>query len=157
MKRVLLTGMSGTGKSSVLACLAELGYRTVDTDEYDLTTEVRSASGTTERLWREDRIEEILSADQGDVIFISGTCRNQVKFYTWFDHIVLLTAPASVLVERLTRRTNNPYGKAPEEMAETLRFVETVEPLLRKAATLELDATASLEAIVEAILEHISD
>jgi shikimate kinase len=79
-----------------------------------------------------------------------------VKFYSWFDHIVLLTAPASVLVERLTTRTNNPYGKAPEEMAETLRFIETVEPLLRKAATLELDATAPLEAIVEAILRHIS-
>jgi dephospho-CoA kinase len=111
MKRVLLTGMSGTGKSSVLARLAELGHRTVDTDDNDLTTEVRSASGTKERLWREDRIQGILSADHGDVIFISGRCRDQVKLYTWFDHIVLLTAPASVLVERLTTRTNNPMAK----------------------------------------------
>jgi len=156
MKRVLITGMSGTGKSSVLARLAERGHRTVDTDEDDLTTEVRSASGTTERLWREDRIEEILSADHGAVMFISGTCRNQVKFYAWFDYIVLLTAPVSVLVERLTTRTNNPDGKAPDEMAETLGFVETIEPLLRNAATLELDTTASLEATVEAILRHIS-
>ena len=32
MKRVLITGMSGTGKSSLLDELAARGYRTVDTD-----------------------------------------------------------------------------------------------------------------------------
>lgn len=32
MKRVLLTGMSGTGKSTVIDKLAEGGYRAVDTD-----------------------------------------------------------------------------------------------------------------------------
>ena len=33
MTRILITGISGTGKSSALAELARLGYRTVDTDE----------------------------------------------------------------------------------------------------------------------------
>lgn len=33
MKRVLITGMSGTGKSTVTAALAALGYRAVDADE----------------------------------------------------------------------------------------------------------------------------
>jgi shikimate kinase len=89
-------------------------------------------------------------------LFISGTCRNQIKFYSLFEHIVLLSAPASVLVERLSTRSNNPYGKAPQEVAETLRFMETVEPLLRERATLELDTTAPLEAIVAAILRHVS-
>jgi dephospho-CoA kinase len=155
MKRVLLTGMSGTGKSSALSLLAERGYRTFDTDCDGLTVEVRSASGT-ERLWREDRIQEILSATDADVIFISGTCRNQVKFYPQFDHIVLLSAPASVLVQRLGTRSNNPYGKAPEHLAETLRFLETVEPLLRAEATLEIDTTMPLDAVVLAILHHIA-
>jgi hypothetical protein len=120
-----------------------------------LTVEVRSASGVSERLWREDRINEILSDTAAELIFISGTCRNQVKFHPKFDHIVLLSAPASVLVERLTTRWNNAYGKRPEEVAETLRFIETVEPLLRTAATLELDSTTPLEAIVTDILRHV--
>lgn len=35
MRRVLITGMSGTGKSSLLQELAARGYRTVDTDYGD--------------------------------------------------------------------------------------------------------------------------
>ena len=155
MKRVLITGMSGTGKSSVLNRLAELGYRAIDTDRADLTVQVRSASGM-EQLWREDQIQRILSANDTALIFVAGTYRNQVNFYAQFDHIVLLSAPVTVLIDRLTTRSNNPYGKLPAELAETLRWVETVEPLLRAAATLEIDTTAPLDEVVQAILDVVA-
>jgi len=154
MKRVLLTGMSGTGKSTVINKLGELGYKVVDTDYGGFTIEADSGEGP-ERLWRDDLIQEVLSADDADVLFISGTSRNQVKFYPQFDHIVLLSAPAHVLVERLTTRTNNPYGKHSEELAETLQFQQTVEPMLRGQATLDIDTSAPLEHVMTAILEHV--
>ena len=154
IKRVLITGMSGTGKSSVLNRLSELGYRTFDTDVGALTVKVRSASGT-EQLWREDQIQRVLSTNDAEVIFVGGACRNQVKFYPQFDHIVLLSAPVPVLIDRLTTRSNNPYGKTPGEVAETVHLVETVEPLLRAAATLELDTTAPLDEVVQAILDAV--
>ena len=100
-------------------------------------------------------MQALLSATDADLIFVSGTYRNQVRFYPQFDRIVLLSAPPAVLVERLAMRTNNPYGSKPEEVAETLRFVETVEPLLRKAATLEVDTTAPLDEVVRTILQHV--
>jgi dephospho-CoA kinase len=154
MQRVLVTGMSATGKSTVLNKLGELGHKVVDTDYGGFTTEVDSAEGP-ERLWREDRIQEVLSANDADVLFISGTSRNQVRFYSQFDHIVLLSAPAHVLVERLITRTNNPYGKNPNEIAQTLGFLRAVEPKLRGSATLEIDASAPLDQVVTAILEHV--
>ncbi len=154
MKRVLLTGMSGTGKSTVIQKLGELGYKAVDTDYDGYSAEAESEDGP-EWLWREDRIQELLSAEDADVLFVSGTSRNQVKFYPQFDHIVLLSAPARTLVERLTTRTTNPYGKEPHELAETLGYLETVEPLLRGAATLEVNTRAPLEEVVTAILEHV--
>lgn len=53
--------------------------------------------------------------------------------------MVLLSAPLPVLLERLAKRTNNPYGKAPEQQAQVREYVRTVQPLLRNSATTELD------------------
>ena len=96
------------------------GTKVVDTDYGGFTVEVDSGSGP-ERLCRDDRIQEVLSAEDADVLFMSGTSRSQVKFYPQFDHIVLLSAPTHVLVERLTTRTSNPYGK--ELTSSRRRFV----------------------------------
>jgi len=93
----------------------------------------------------------VLSADDANVLFIGGTSKNQVKFYPQFDHIVLLSAPAHVLVERLTTRTNNPYGKKSDEVAEQPRLWQTIEPLLRGPATLEIDTSTPLERVITAI------
>lgn len=54
--RVLVTGMSGTGKSTVLAELGRRGHRVVDTDYSGWSEEVALPDGTGwQQLWREDR------------------------------------------------------------------------------------------------------
>ena len=86
------------------------------------------------------------------MLFRSGTASNQVKFYQRFDHIVLLTATAALMTERLVGRTNNPYGKDPAELARALALKQTVEPLLRHRADLEIDTIVPVDLIVEKIL-----
>ena len=76
---------------------------------------------------------------------------NQGRFYDRFDHVVLLSAPLDVLVERVTRRTNNPYGKIQEQLAEIERYVETVEPLLRRGASVEFDSQRPASQIADLI------
>ncbi|MEY9904639.1 dephospho-CoA kinase [Catenulispora sp. MAP12-49] len=154
MKRVLVTGMSGVGKSSLLEELAARGYATVDTDYGDFHEVVDG-----EPLWRRDRIEAVLGEGFGGgtgVLFVQGTVRNQSSYYSWFDHVVLLSAPVEVLVERLSTRTTNTYGKDPAELAETLEYVRTVEPLLRRSATLEVVTTVSVAEVADIVLEHVS-
>jgi shikimate kinase len=153
MTRVLITGMSGTGKSTLLAELSARGYQTVDTDYGDYYELVDG-----ERLWRTDRIEALLRAapaGSGQVLFVQGTTRNQGAFYPWFEYIVLLSAPAEVLIERLTTRTTNPYGKDPAELAETLRYAQTVEPLLRASATIEVVTTIPVGQVADTVLAHV--
>jgi len=149
LKRILLTGMSGTGKSTVIGALAARGYRAVDMDEPGYS----EYGPDGDWVWREDRMQELLlSLEAGDVLFVSGCAENQVKFYPQFDEIILLSAPAAVLVERLTTRTNNPYGKHPDELAATLHYLETVEPRLRRGAGHEIDTTAPLDQVVATVL-----
>jgi dephospho-CoA kinase len=154
---VLVTGMSGTGKSAALAELARRGHRVVDTDYGEYSEEVPcSEAGGWEQLWREDRIEALLDGHDDGVLFISGCVSDQGKFYPRFDAVVLLTAPANVILERVARRESNAFGKHAAEQDRILYDLATVEPLLRASATAEIDTRAPLDEVVDG-LESIAD
>ncbi|MEO2205758.1 AAA family ATPase [Paenibacillus pabuli] len=152
MKRlILITGMSGTGKSTALAELARKGHHVVDTD-YGGWSENPDGTGW---LWNEERITALLAGHNEGALFISGTVSNQGKFYPMFDAIVLLSAPLEVILERVSSRQNNPYGKTMAEREEIIHYVHTVEPLLRAGSTFEIDTRKSI-AEVTLELERIA-
>lgn len=142
MGRVLITGMSGTGKSSVTLELARRGYAAIDTDADEWCEWVAEpGTGEPDWVWREDRMRDLLTGNHEPALFISGCKSNQGKFYDRFDQVVLLSAPLDVMVERIATRTNNPYGKSEEEWRQIVHNLRFVEPLLRRGATLELDTS----------------
>ncbi len=140
--------MSGTGKSSALVELARRGFRTVDTDEPGWTVE--DADGG--RWWDEERISRLLATD-GPTLYVSGTVSNQGRFYDRFDAVVLLSAPAELLLERIATRTTNDYGKSAEERELILEHLRHVEPLLRASCTHEIDAAQPLAEVVELLAQ----
>jgi dephospho-CoA kinase len=147
---VLVTGMSGTGKSSALAELARRGHRVVDTDYGGWTEDVASPDAQrSERLWREDRIDALLAEHDGEALFVSGCVANQGKFYPRFDAVVLLSAPVDVILDRVAGRDTNDYGKSDRERELIVEDLRTVEPLLRAGATAEIDTRASLDEVVD--------
>jgi shikimate kinase len=141
MTRILITGMSGAGKTTLLDELARRGHKTVDTD-YDSWTQPDGR-------WDEHRMGRLLTKHQH--VIVSGTVENQGTFYDRFEHVVLLSAPVDVLIERVSRRTNNPYGKTAEQQAEIAGYVRTVEPLLRRGATLELDGRQPITQLADLV------
>jgi shikimate kinase len=93
MQRVLLTGMSGTGKSTLVQALTALGYKAIDTDAgYSHWVNMRTglpASPTETKgyvwdeldwVWQEERMTELLAAEDGEVLFVAGTAANQGRF-----------------------------------------------------------------------------
>jgi hypothetical protein len=70
-----------------------------------------------------------------------------------FDAIVLLSAPAEVLLSRIANRRTNRYGKLPAEQELILRHLVEVEPVLRRTCVHELDATEPLAMIVDQLVE----
>ncbi len=145
MPRILVTGMSGTGKSSALAELRTRGFDVVDTDEPGWTEWSDAEDGY---VWREDRIAELLDRERRTTLYVSGTVSNQGRFYPRFDAVVLLAAPADVLFDRIERRTTNDYGKSSEERELIRSHIAEVEPLLRATCTHEIDASRPLADVV---------
>jgi dephospho-CoA kinase len=149
MPKILLTGMSGTGKSSALAELERRGFEIVDTDHGGWSEWSEAAGGY---VWDEGRIAELLAREEGTTLYVSGTVSNQGRFYSRFDAVVLLSAPAEVLLRRISTRATNDYGKSTEERELILHHLAEVEPLLRAACTHEVDATQPLDAVVEQLV-----
>lgn len=150
MAIVLVTGMSGTGKSSTLAELARRGHRVVDTDYGDWCEYVPMDDWPGwEQLWREDRIDALLAEHTEGALFISGTVRNQGKFYPQFDAIVLLSAPVEVILGRVATRETNDYGKSIAQRQEIEHYLATVEPLLRATATAEIDTRKPVAEVAD--------
>jgi dephospho-CoA kinase len=147
---VLVTGMSGTGKSTVLAELGRRGHSVVDTDAGEWIDETGP-----EPLWREDRIGALLDERGDRATFVAGTVANQGRFYPRFDAVVLLSAPADVILDRLATRVTNDFGKSDAERENIRDDLSWVEPLLRAGATAEIDTRRPLEEVV-AELERLA-
>jgi len=142
---MLVTGLSGAGKTTALAGLARRGFETLETDVEPWSEWSDEAGGY---VWDEERVDALLRRDFPTTLFVSGAVSNQGRFYDRFDEVVLLSAPAEVLLQRIGSRTTNPFGKTAEERERILADLAEVEPLLRATCTLEVDATQSVEDVV---------
>jgi AAA domain len=143
---VLITGMSGTGKSAVIKELRRRAYAAYDADD-DGYAEPASAGSWR---WRVDAIANLLASTDKTPLFFAG-CSDEQADFNW-DWKVLLTAPERVIITRLLGRSSNTYGKSEQERARVLRDLHEVEPLLRRTADAILDTTQPLEVVVDLLL-----
>lgn len=159
MKCVLITGMSGTGKSSVIQELAARGYRAydLDTPEWSQWVDVAASDTLTpaegkDWVWQEDRVRRLLSTPEGGTLFIGGCAENMGSFLPLIDTVILLSAPVETIMERLATRSPNGYGSTSKERRKVRELISTIEPLLRESAQHEIDTRAPVPATVDEIL-----
>jgi dephospho-CoA kinase len=149
VRKILVTGMSGTGKSTALAELARRGFSVIETDVAPWSEWSEQAGGS---VWNEERIGELLERVHATTLYVAGTVSNQGRFYPRFDAVVLLTAPAGVLLSRIETRTTNDFGKSSDERERVVEDIADVEPLLRATCTHEIDATRPLAEVVAELI-----
>jgi shikimate kinase len=157
--------MSGSGKTTLSKALQLRGYKSVDLDTEDYSMWVdaepdpeypdNEVKPGKDWVWNEDRVYQLFSIQSNELLFISGCASNMAKFYSYISVIVLLTAPARVLADRLASRQPGTYGSSPEQLARVLRLQQTIEPLLRRIAQLEVDTQAPDEVTVELLLNQV--
>ncbi|MDQ8755148.1 AAA family ATPase [Sphingosinicella sp. LHD-64] len=159
MKRILITGMSGTGKSAVIGELRRRAYRAVDLDtpQWSHWADAAPEDHLTPRagqdwVWREDRVRDLLSRRDGEDLFVSGCATNMSKLFDVIDTIILLSMPLDTLMGRLAARRPGGYGHMADERRKIAELVATIEPLLRRSADHEINTARSVTDAVEDVL-----
>jgi len=150
-RTVLLTGMSGTGKTTVLHELARLGHRAVDTDDPGWIIQTPTPDGQ-EPLWDLERMGALLDEHRSGWLFVAGCIANQGELYHRFDTVVLLSAPLEVVLARVAERVN-PFGSTTEDRARIAGDLAEYEPLLRAGADHEVVTTAPISVVVRQVEE----
>ena len=159
MNRILITGMSGTGKTSVIQEMIARGHRAIDLDTPEWSEWVAAAPGDAltpaegrDWVWREDRVRTLLSRPDHETLFIAGCAENMGRLFPLIDAVILLSAPAATIMERLLTRSSGSYGSVAEERQKAAGLIATIEPLLRKSADHEIDTGKPVHATVDEIL-----
>jgi GTPase SAR1 family protein len=149
--RVLLTGMSGSGKSALVEELRRRGYAAYDADD-DGFSEPRAGGRWG---WCADAVVSLLAqVPDGDLLFFAGCSEEQIEMP--FDYRVLLAVPEDELVTRLRTRSSNAYGQTPAERRQVLADLANVEPRLRGSADLVLSTTEPVGEVADRLLAHVA-
>jgi AAA domain len=176
MGLVYVTGISGSGKSTVRAELRARGFVAHDVDEDGYKSWYRRDSGTPareQRAWvdadrpwqrrywlRVDRAKVVcLAADAkaaGGPVFLCGTGPNDDEIWDLFDVVVNLTIGETVLKHRLGTRTNNDYGKHPEDLADIVGWNSVVAENMRAWGAVIIDAERPLAVVVDDVVRVAS-
>ncbi len=146
---VLVTGMSGTGKSTVLAELARRGHPVLDTDAPGWIVDASTSRGP-EPMWDLTRIGLLLDRHRAGTLFVAGCVANQSTLYHRFDAVVLLSAPLEVLLTRVRSRSN-PFGSTVADREKIAADLAEYEPALRAGADQEIVTTMPVSAVAETL------
>lgn len=157
MATYLVEGVSGTGKTSVCEELKRRGCRAIEGDEelafYGNKDTMEPAEKSPQTwIWHRDKFNEAIKENSDKPIFICGGAMNQEDFKHHFDKVFTLIIDDETLRHRLANRTNNDFGKHPDELALQLEWNQGQRKYSNERGTIQIDATKSLIEVVDEIL-----
>ena len=171
----LVTGVSGTGKSTVLGELRARGCLARGVDEDGYADWVSRRTGAAEAVPRGDprfdihawyrahdwvlnaRRVGVLSraaARCGRPVFLCGSAMGEPAVWHRFDRVVALVADVPTIERRLAARAGD-YGKAPEELAAILGWHDGYEERYRRFGAVIVDATRPLPEVTDQVLAAV--
>jgi hypothetical protein len=154
-RNYLVEGLSGAGKSSVYEELIRRGYKAISTDrawKYRADPVTGLAGGSPHHgnsMWDRQKAVSELESPEPEVLFVCGSSRNRDRFLPYFTKIFNLRIDDGTMRRRLQERTNNEFGKQPEELELMLRLNRSDE---KPVGAIDVDATQPLQHVVDELL-----
>ncbi len=170
MKKIYITGVSGTGKTTIAKELSRRGFYTISIDEVDglcswVHQGTREKHGgkdtklTPEFVHAHDWICDIeyltrLLNKNVDVAFVLGMAGNQNNFLPMFDKILLLQCSPETFSKRIDMRTDNDFGKDPHIKKGILgRYQTYAKEILAKGA-ISINTEKPIDQVVDEVIKQ---
>ncbi|MDO8593754.1 MAG: AAA family ATPase [bacterium] len=167
-KSILLTGISGSGKSEVSRQLKAMGYETYDVDTiYELCVMIDKKTGLPTPydngndlekiqkmywLYKPEVLKSIIANQKNEIAFYSGWPNNLEEIVPLFTKVIVLTAVEDTIRQRLNTRTDNGFGKSVEVQDYILRGREKMENELRERGAVIINSEKSLDQVVKEVI-----
>lgn len=174
MSLIYITGMTGAGKSSTRKELQDRGYEAHDTDEDGITSWHNKITGEAtkrpadandrtkewyaEHDWNMSRpkIEELAARAKDRPVFLCGITSNDIEMWDLFGKVICLTIDEETLRRRIANRTDNDFGKAPDELSNILRWHKSAEEDYKQWGAVMIDATRPLSEVVDDVISTLN-
>ncbi|OGL34452.1 hypothetical protein A3F65_00420 [Candidatus Saccharibacteria bacterium RIFCSPHIGHO2_12_FULL_47_16b] len=167
--RYLITGVAGSGKSTIAYELSRRGYAAYDTDAgFSYYANKQTGQKVTrplhptlewydkhERVFDEKVLQNLFKKHQDEDLLICSITANQKKYYPQFDKIFLLTADDELLAHRLQTRTTSHFGKHPVDFHRVFAGKQAWENEVRAAGAFEIDSSKPIKKVVDQILKQL--
>lgn len=169
MSLIYITGVPGTGKTTIQKELERQGYEAYDIDQprfggpVNLATgestvvppiEERSSEWFDHHEWRVSRVAigKLKEQSEGKTVYLCGTATTDHLVWDLFDRVLYLEIDELTLRSRLAGREGNDFGKTEDELQIILERYREAQAKLESSGAVLIDATQDLGGTVEAII-----
>src|SRR6185437_16331828 len=170
MNAVMITGMSGAGKSTIAAVLARRGLVSIDADDDPvLARSVDPAGNVVEDpavpdfawlarhswAWNPTRLDTLIRAAAPATLYVCGGAANELELADRFTQVFLLEMDEPTMLARLDAPSrDNEWGRIGDTREHLRRRLPGHQERLRAFGAIPIDARQRLDQVVDAILSR---
>jgi broad-specificity NMP kinase len=167
-KSILVTGVSGAGKSALSKKLNEMGYKAYDIDDYPgLFSFVDKKTGKppvdidnanvekvmgTDWICDKEKLTSIIANESSEITFYCGAASNVNDLLPLFDLVILLKIGTDAMRHRLNTRTENDAARHPDVQDWILTWKNEWENGMQERGAVAVDAHQSLDKVAKEVI-----
>lgn len=168
-KSILVTGVSGAGKSALSKKLNEMGYKAYDIDDHPgLFMLIDKKTGkpvadqehndTAEKaagmdwICDKEKLVSIIADEPDEITFYCGAASNVNDLLSLFDMVILLKIGTDTMRHRLNTRTENDAARHPDVQDWILTWKDEWEEGMQERGAVAVDAHKSLDEVAEEVI-----
>jgi len=170
-KSILITGVAGSGKTTLSDKLNKLGYKSFDIENINgLFAMFNKRTGEAVKDWTnndlestkqhkwicdKNKLEKIIKDNSQGITFYCGIGSNLEELIPLFNQILLLKVSPDVLRERLSKRTHNSFGRTVEVQDWIFSWKDKWENDMKEKGAIIINADQDLEKIAADIIDKV--